>query len=58
MKLPDDKYKRCGIRIILHKKSEKFSIGKVVRQGDIISPKLFAACLEEIFSKIDWDNVG
>ncbi|MFH4984918.1 hypothetical protein AB6A40_011627, partial [Gnathostoma spinigerum] len=29
-------------------------IAKGVRQGDTISPKLFAACLESVFRKISW----
>ncbi|MFH4980997.1 hypothetical protein AB6A40_007706 [Gnathostoma spinigerum] len=29
-------------------------IAKGVKQGDTISPKLFAACLESVFRKISW----
>ena len=29
-----------------------------VRQGDTISPKLFAACLEHIFKDINWKDKG
>ncbi|MFH4977278.1 hypothetical protein AB6A40_003987 [Gnathostoma spinigerum] len=32
----------------------KIPIAKGVRQGDTISPKLFAACLESVFRKISW----
>ncbi|MFH4973480.1 hypothetical protein AB6A40_000189 [Gnathostoma spinigerum] len=32
----------------------KIPIAKGVWQGDIISPKLFAACLESVFRKISW----
>lgn len=34
------------------------NINKGVRQGDTISPKLFAACLEHIFRNIDGDTKG
>ncbi|WP_265430092.1 RNA-directed DNA polymerase, partial [Klebsiella pneumoniae] len=51
-------YNGCTGRIILHKKSEKFPTKKSVRQGDTISPKLFTACLEGIFRKLDWENAG
>lgn len=33
-------------------------IKKGVRQGDTISPKLFVACLEKVFSHIDWEGKG
>ena len=36
--------------------SEPFAIGKGVRQGDSISPKLFTAVIEEIFKKADLDK--
>ncbi|MFH4978937.1 hypothetical protein AB6A40_005646 [Gnathostoma spinigerum] len=32
----------------------RVSIAKGVRQGDTISPKLFAACFESVFRKICW----
>jgi len=38
--------------------SQKFPLQRGVRQGDIISPKLFNAGLEEVFRRLDWDNVG
>jgi len=42
----------------LHKDSDKVKIAKGVRQGDTISPKLFTACLESIFRKINWERKG
>jgi len=42
----------------LHKTTDKFQIGKGVRQGDTISPKLFTSCLETIFKKFDWSEMG
>ena len=43
----------------LHKDSEKFKLGRGVRQGDYISPKLFASCLQHtIIKEINWENKG
>ncbi|XP_069998510.1 craniofacial development protein 2-like [Penaeus vannamei] len=36
----------------------KIPIKKCVRQGDTISLKLFTACLEKIFKKLDWNEQG
>ena len=30
---------------------------KGVKQGDLISPKLFTACLESVFRKLNWKQV-
>lgn len=56
--LLEDIYSECTGTLILHKKTEKFPIKKGVRQGDTISPKLFTACLEGVFRKLDWDELG
>ncbi len=53
-----DIYRDSTATIQLHKKSRKFPIRKGVRQGDTISPKLFTACLEEVFKKLEWDDMG
>ena len=42
----------------LHKESEQIMIKRGVRQGDIISPKLFTAPLESIFRRLNWENKG
>merc|ERR1711989_16583 len=48
-----------GTSIIrLHKDTDEIKIGKGVRQGDTISPKLFTASLESIFRKTDWEGKG
>ena len=54
----EDIYSNGTATIMLHKESEKIPIKKGVRQGDTISPKLFTACLEDIFRNLDWDNKG
>lgn len=38
--------------------TEKIRLGKGVRQGDTISPKLFTLSLESVFKKLDWDGKG
>ena len=42
----------------LHKESDKIRINRGVRQGDIISSKLFTATLESIFKRLNWENKG
>ncbi len=54
----EDIYRDSTATIQLHKKSRIIPIRKGVRQGDTISPKLFTACLEEIFKKLEWDDMG
>ena len=58
VKLFKDIYTECTATLQLHRNSEKIPIRKGVRQGDTISPKLFTACLEEIFKKLNWENFG
>ena len=36
----------------------EIKVAKGVRQGDMISPKLFTASLESIFCKTDWERKG
>ncbi|GBP58848.1 LINE-1 retrotransposable element ORF2 protein [Eumeta japonica] len=45
-------------RIQLEKKGEPFIVGKGVRQGDPLSPKLFSAVLESVFRGLNWENFG
>ena len=50
-------YKGATARVHLDNHvSEAFTIGRGVRQGDPISPKLFTAVIEEIFKKADLDK--
>lgn len=51
-------YRHSTARIQLERKSDPFKIGKGVRQGDPLSPKLFSAVLEAIFRRLSWDNLG
>ena len=53
-----DIYTGSSVPVHLHKESEKIRIKRGVRQGDIISPKLFTATLENIFRRLNWENKG
>ena len=50
------RYSQAYIR--LHEDSKPFPLARGVRQGDTSSPKLFTACLEKIFRKLDWSLSG
>ena len=58
VKLSKDIHTDCMATFQLHRNSEKIPIIKGVRQGDAISPKLFTACLEEVFKNLTWENFG
>lgn len=51
-------YKNSTSRIRLESIGEWFKINKGVRQGDPLSPKLFAATLESVFKKLQWESFG
>src|ERR1700761_3580759 len=51
-------YENATSCIKLHEKTDKFKIGRGVRQGDTISPKLFTTSLEIVFKKLDWSKMG
>ncbi|KAG1709760.1 Multiple drug resistance-associated protein-like transporter 1 [Nymphon striatum] len=44
--------------IKLHTNTNKIRLEKGVRQGDSISPKLFTACLENVFIGLNWTSKG
>ncbi len=51
-------YENATSCIKLHENTTKFKIGRGVRQGDTISPKLFTSVLESVFKKLDWSEMG
>ena len=53
-----DIYTDSSVTVHLHKESEKIRFKRGVRQGDTISPKLFAATLESIHRRLNWENKG
>ncbi|KAE9413728.1 hypothetical protein Angca_007782, partial [Angiostrongylus cantonensis] len=53
-----DCYRNCTTKIQLFHRPLTIPIGKGVRQGDTISPKLFSAALQWIMKSLDWDEKG
>ncbi|KAK6725892.1 hypothetical protein RB195_004300 [Necator americanus] len=51
-------YDRCTTRIQLFLRPLTILIGKGVRQGDTISPKLFTAALQWIMKSLSWEERG
>lgn len=41
---------------MIYELTNKINAGRGVRQGDLISPKLFTLVLEDIFKKLKWEN--
>ncbi|KAK6755348.1 hypothetical protein RB195_013992 [Necator americanus] len=51
-------YDRCTTKIQLFHRPLTIPIGKGVRQGDTISPKLFTAALQWIMKSLSWEERG
>ncbi|KAK6756094.1 hypothetical protein RB195_014468 [Necator americanus] len=51
-------YDRCTTRIQLFHRPLAIPIGKGVREGDTISPKLFTAALQWIMKSLSWEERG
>lgn len=51
-------YSKATLKIRLHELTNKVEIQRGVRQGDIISPKMFTLVLEDVFKRLRWENKG
>ena len=58
IELLKDIYTNSSMTVHIHKESHKIDIRRGVRQGDILSPKLFMAALERIFRRLTWETRG
>lgn len=56
--VPRHVYDGCTGTTLLHRKTKKFPIRNVVRQGATVSPKLFAAYLQGVFKKLNREKSG
>ncbi|XP_037294379.1 uncharacterized protein LOC115454908 [Manduca sexta] len=51
-------YQAATLQVKLHDLTKPVPIKRGVRQGDTMSPKMFTACLEDVFKLIDWSDRG
>lgn len=51
-------YNNATTTINLHSQTKKIKIGRGVRQGDTLSPKLFITVLEYALKRLEWENKG
>ena len=58
VQLMKDIYTGCSSTATQGNSATSISINRGVRQGETISPKLFTACLEQIFKSLDWGSLG
>lgn len=51
-------YQKAKTEVKIADSRVPIQIHRGVRQGDTMSPKLFSACVEEIFKTLEWDDFG
>ena len=49
---------RSKMKVKLHEDTEEILFKRGVRQGDIVSPKLFTLVLEDAFKRLHWEDRG
>jgi Reverse transcriptase (RNA-dependent DNA polymerase). len=49
-------YSKITTKVKTEGTGPSFKLGRGVRQGDPISPKLFTCVLEDVFRKLDWED--
>lgn len=56
IRILDNLYIQSKAKVKTEREGQIFRLGRGVKQGDPISPKLFTSVLEEVFRKLKWDN--
>ncbi len=51
-------YEQAEAYVKMDQKGDNFKVERGVRQGDLLSPNLFNAVLEEVFGKLGWEGRG
>ncbi|CAH2091627.1 unnamed protein product [Euphydryas editha] len=58
LKVLQNLYQKCNSRIRLETTGPPIPIRRGVRQGDVISPTIFIAVLQQVIGQLNWEKVG